>query len=480
MSFFAFSQDAWAQCETCRPVTNNINNLSIVNGETVCIAAGVTVSGRITWNGTGGAICNSGTITADFDVPNQGIVYNNQGATINIGNLNLNGANSQIVNNGSFTARTLSVNRDAQFSNGSGATTTLTNLNLNNGTITNLGNLRVEPSGNGNITLGGTIRNTIGATFAITTSININSDAQIDNLGTFTANNINNSATIRNCGTFRQTVAGNNVGFTNNGLVQNFGLFDILGDFTNNGDFEGATQGGVGIVRVGRQSRQNSGKFAVVGYLNFCRGFDTDNGTTNAANVTCSTSLATAGCRNSPLPVELTSFDAKLSKGSVLLTWTTASEKNNEKFVVERSANGESFEAITEVAGHGTSSSSYSYKTTDVAPLAGTSYYRLRQVDFDGATAYSPVLTIQNAAANQTNKLGVYPNPATDYITLDLPKGVSETYEVRISTVSGKLVRRLDLSGSNPQLDLHALPAGTYLLQVRSANTQTVRRLIKQ
>ncbi|OUJ71222.1 T9SS type A sorting domain-containing protein [Hymenobacter crusticola] len=329
--------------------------------------------------------------------------------------------------------------------------------------------------------MSGTITNAVGATFTIAASVNFNSGGQLNNLGTFTVSDINNNATIITCGTFRQSVAGGTFQNNGNGLVSNYGLFDIIGSFVNNGVFDGATQGGVGILRVTRNSVQNGGgSFAPTGRLNFCRGFDRDNGTTNTANVTCSTSQATAGCANSPLPVELTSFEAKLSKGSVFLTWTTASEKDNEKFVVERSANGESFEAFTEVAGHGTSSSGFSYSATDLAPLPGTSYYRLRQTDFDGTTAYSPVITIQHASTNATNKLGVYPNPATDYITLDLPKGVKETYEVRISTVNGKLVRRLNLSGSNPQLDLHALPAGTYLLEVRGANTQTVQRLIKQ
>jgi len=474
---FLLVSNAYAQCSTCTvQITTNTRNLNIDEGTTVCIAEGVTITGNIIWN-KAATICNSGTIDANFDIPGDGVLYNNPTGTINLSNLNLNQSGGRLINNGDLTITgNVNINRGSELYNGPNTNTSLGGLNLNNGgTITNYGILTSTQDAG----ISGNITNAIGATFTITGSVNINSGAQLNNLGTFIASNVINSATISNCGTFRQSVAGGS--FTNNSNVSNFGTFNIAGSFTNNGIFDGATQGGVGVVLVGRDSRQNgSGSFAPTGRLNFCKGFDTDNGKTNSANVTCSTSLVTAGCANSPLPVELTSFTAKLSKGSVLLSWTTASEKDNEKFVVERSADGEAYSVLKEVAGHGTSSAGYSYSATDLAPLAGTSYYRLRQVDFDGSVNFSPVVTIQNDGANLANKLNIYPNPATDHITLDLPKNAGETCEVRISTVNGKLMRSLTLDASAPQVDVQSLPAGTYILQVQSANTKTVQRLVKQ
>jgi len=460
-SFSFVAGNAQAQCPNpgydytvgCNLGVNENVNLS--GNESLYIPEGVTYTGRINLNGNNtSSIYNYGTWDAgNLNVSGAATVYNYANASFD--NLNLNGRDARVFNSGSLTSQRLN--------------------------------------------LGGFVSNARNSTI-FAPEVNINSGGQLDNLGNFTTNVINNNAILRNCGTLLQGLTAGR--FTNNaGTVSNYGVIDIRGDFTNNSDFTGSETGGVGVVRVAGESRQNGGgSFAVIGRLDFCDAtssnggrFDTNTGTlgsttspdpTLPANLTyCrynANSPEVAGCNNSPLPVELTSFEVKLSKGSVLLTWSTASEKNNEKFVVERSANGEVFEALTEVAGHGTSASAHAYSATDQAPLAGTSYYRLRQIDFDGTTAYSPVATIQNAATAQANKLGVYPNPTADHITLDLPKNIGETYEVQITSVSGKLVRRMTLHGNAPQLDLHGLPAGTYLLQVRGANTQLVQRLIKQ
>jgi len=90
-----------------------------------------------------------------------------------------------------------------------------------------------------------------------------------------------------------------------------------------------------------------------------------------------------------PLPVTLTSFAAVAKENAVALQWATASEKDNKEFVVERSHNGFQFEEITVVAGHGSTFIAQNYSATDVSPLTGTTYYRLKQVDYDGKFEYS-------------------------------------------------------------------------------------------
>ena len=113
------------------------------------------------------------------------------------------------------------------------------------------------------------------------------------------------------------------------------------------------------------------------------------------------------------LPVELTAFTAT-AEGSraVRLAWTTASEKNSQAFEVERSLNGRAFAAIGTVAATGNSRSSRSYELLDGKLPAGTAllYYRLKQLDADGAFSYSPVRTI--ALTSAAESLGLYPNPA--------------------------------------------------------------------
>jgi hypothetical protein len=117
---------------------------------------------------------------------------------------------------------------------------------------------------------------------------------------------------------------------------------------------------------------------------------------------------------NAPLPVVLTSFTAEPLGPDALLKWKTASERNNDRFEVEVSADGQRFQRIGTVAGHGTTTQAHSYQLTDPAIAhyaADPVYYRLRQVDLDGSASYSPVRAVRVAGlADFAAQL--YPNPA--------------------------------------------------------------------
>ena len=114
-----------------------------------------------------------------------------------------------------------------------------------------------------------------------------------------------------------------------------------------------------------------------------------------------------------PLPVELISFSATRQGSAVQVAWATASEKNSAYFAVERSADGRAFNDLARVEAQGNSTARVDYGTLDRAPLSGTSYYRLRQVDRDGTTAYSKVATVRFESKAGVPALVAYPNPAT-------------------------------------------------------------------
>ncbi|MCP9234571.1 hypothetical protein NMA52_01355 [Lewinella sp. JB7] len=97
----------------------------------------------------------------------------------------------------------------------------------------------------------------------------------------------------------------------------------------------------------------------------------------------------------SGLPIELTHFAATPQAGRVQLSWTTATETDNDFFVVERSGNGTHWESIARIAGAGTSTATTRYVHTDHHPLAGTSFYRIKQVDLGQTFSYSPIETIE-------------------------------------------------------------------------------------
>ena len=101
-----------------------------------------------------------------------------------------------------------------------------------------------------------------------------------------------------------------------------------------------------------------------------------------------------AACRGGiiGLPVELTSFDAVVDDGAVMLMWATASETNNAGFAVEQEVGTEQFAEIGYVEGHGSTDEAkeYSFAVTDLDP--GAHRFRLKQIDFDGAFEYSSIV----------------------------------------------------------------------------------------
>jgi uncharacterized repeat protein (TIGR01451 family) len=168
-----------------------------------------------------------------------------------------------------------------------------------------------------------------------------------------------------------------------------------------------------------------------------------------------------------PLPVVLTAFTASaVQNRDAQLAWTTASEVNSATFEVERSFDGLSFAKIGQVAAKGTSLTPTTYALTDngvAARAQGPVYYRLKQVDLDGKTAYSPVRTLSFLKAASL-ALSLYPNPAQFATSLDLsalPAGA--TYQVSLLDATGRLVRTATLAGGQVQpLDLHELASGSY------------------
>ncbi|MET4076455.1 T9SS type A sorting domain-containing protein [Hymenobacter sp. UYCo722] len=116
---------------------------------------------------------------------------------------------------------------------------------------------------------------------------------------------------------------------------------------------------------------------------------------------------------SAPLPVTLITFSATRQGAAVQVAWATASEKSSAYFAVERSADGRAFSEIARVEALGSSTARHDYGTLDGLPLGGTSYYRLRQVDKDGTTAYSNVATVRFDGKVGAPALVAYPNPTT-------------------------------------------------------------------
>lgn len=183
--------------------------------------------------------------------------------------------------------------------------------------------------------------------------------------------------------------------------------------------------------------------------------------------------------RPNPLPVELTAFGARREGSVVNCAWATASEKNSRDFTVERSRDGHSFETLGLVAAVGSSSSASVYAFRDKQPLAGRSYYRLRQTDLDGAVAYSPLALV---AGIELGLPVVVPNPGTGDFALLLPETLTLTGPVIVRNVLGAEVLRLPTADAGQALrfDLRGQAAGVYLVQLDTSAGRRVLRVSLQ
>jgi hypothetical protein len=164
---------------------------------------------------------------------------------------------------------------------------------------------------------------------------------------------------------------------------------------------------------------------------------------------------------NVVLPIELLSFTGTQTGNDNLLTWRTESELNNSHFDIERSTDGTTFRSIGQVKGDNKPSS---YEFVDNQPFALT-YYRLRQIDFDGTETLSKIVSVKRKDA--INRVSIYPNPVSNTLTVEHAAGLSradsEEGDFQILNLLGQQV----LTGkTGQQLDVSALPQGTYILKV--------------
>jgi len=173
-----------------------------------------------------------------------------------------------------------------------------------------------------------------------------------------------------------------------------------------------------------------------------------------------------------PLPIQLLSFNIACENNQrVAVSWSTATETNNEKFIVEKSSDAANWELVEEVKGQGNSNKLTEYEVTDRKLMNTITYYRLTQVDFDGKqTIYNALSTV----CEGTETMLVYPNPASSLINVEINNNSFDA-DVSISLVAtdGKVVGQHKLkAGSENTLitfDVQSLSSGMYFIHLQDA-----------
>lgn len=181
------------------------------------------------------------------------------------------------------------------------------------------------------------------------------------------------------------------------------------------------------------------------------------------------------------LPVSLTNFSAKLIEPIVQLDWQTVSEINNDFFLLERSKDGRNFAELTTISGNGTTNRTFNYQFLDKNPLPGTSYYRLKQVDYDGTSEYVGDIIVVNRI--EENTIRIQPNPIeSDILNLEI-LGTSSKIDLLIYNTNGQLLRTEVVNTQDGMIN-HSLPVkdlskGVYLLKAVIGETILTKRFVK-
>ena len=180
------------------------------------------------------------------------------------------------------------------------------------------------------------------------------------------------------------------------------------------------------------------------------------------------------------LPVNIISLLGYTKENKNLLTWTTASEENNDYFIIEKSFDGKKYEKVGIVNGNGNSSSKIDYEFKDSDINHKTTYYKLFQVDFNGDKKYLGVIVL----TREFNDIAIYPNPAKDQLNFKFDKIDKQQYSIEYIDVTGRVVEEtLMLNNSNVVKSkiFESLNKGYYIVRITDQNGNVVKtsKLIK-
>ena len=166
------------------------------------------------------------------------------------------------------------------------------------------------------------------------------------------------------------------------------------------------------------------------------------------------------------------------------MDWITASEINNDFFTIEKSKDGQTYEVVGIVDGAGNSNTVLEYETLDENPYQGTSYYRLKQTDFDGQNNYSKIVAVNIVSAFED--ISIFPNPILGTGYLSFTGDANSTTTVLVYDISGRKVWSKDYvtnKGANQlTLETNELSQGMYFLTMSMSNGEenTTIKFIKE
>lgn len=508
---------AFAQCETVPTVTtpsniaaitcqsNSISNNQNINNTDLGFLNGTNINDLTINNGGTAVFCNAANVQNNLNMNGSSRLHINGTSTLPNGGNYSNNAVIIVQNNGTLNSSRGNFN-NATIVVRSGGTLNL-NSNFENATII------IQSGGVVNLNAGAFNQNVTivvnsGATLNINNDLNINQNSRIINFGQIsTTRNItlqNTNSRIFNATNAARFTMGN-LTINNGGRLVNYGAVTANELLINGGDggqsiCTGANTA-ISVSRIAANNLTNSVNApsgaacfrirgtassqlnnALTGSTNLTMciptGMAASTGGAAGTNNGFGSATQVANCNddnlcNQILPVTWVSFTGTATENEVVLLWSTAYEFNNSHFDIQRSSNGTDFITIGTVSGVGNSRTLQTYQFTDYEPLRGMAYYRIRQVDFDGMSDYSKIVTVTYFASDQLTatiagkQLHVHIQQPTDFL------------QVILIDISGKVIseqRLVSLPTGQYTFDL-PMHQGFYLLHINADGKKMNRKL---
>lgn len=168
------------------------------------------------------------------------------------------------------------------------------------------------------------------------------------------------------------------------------------------------------------------------------------------------------------LPITWNSFSGFQEDNAIRLDWSTESEINASHFDVEHSFNGEIWTAYEQRKAVGNSTVIQYYSYIDKSPISGVNYYRIKEVDFDGAINYSKIITVNYNSENKANRFWVA-SSNSDYLTIYTDGLNSERFDIILADVNGRIIQKWsqkNMENSGTQLEIFNLRPGIFYLSL--------------
>ena len=199
-------------------------------------------------------------------------------------------------------------------------------------------------------------------------------------------------------------------------------------------------------------------------------------GTVTVTAVNTFSPFTLAALSSAPLPIRVNLFSAQKINSSVKIKWNVQQDQNTSYYVIERSADARDWTTLSTTQATG-GAGNFDYYTTDNSPAKAMNYYRMKEVDIDGRSQYSDVRAI---SFSNDAMISINPNPANDYININLVKTNNNPVTIQLCDVSGKMISQQNTTEGLVRLNIQQAIKGIYFIRIIDGDNVQTQKVVLQ